>query len=73
MNEPDPANYVKKVVCVPVVAPVLRPDDVNFIVAEVARLLQHTLLTGRVHPAQISCKGTVARDFCQTLNLRISP
>ena len=34
----------------PVVTPVLRPDDVDLVVPQVPGLLQHTLLTSRVHP-----------------------
>ena len=34
----------------PVISPVLGPDDVNLVVAEMPRLLQHALFARRGHP-----------------------
>jgi hypothetical protein len=38
---------------VPIVPPMFGPNNMDFIVAEMPRLLQHTLLTRGVHPAQL--------------------
>ena len=43
---------------IPVVSPVLGPDDVDLVIPQVSRLLQHTLLARAVHSKIKICIGT---------------